>query len=209
MKKKVLFIMFLIVINTIGICYLLSIKINKPYQYIIATKPIVLLQKELVLDDIDNYVFDNYFDVFSFVSYSVNYSFSDDELSLLVKTDMDEYRFNYQYKIKEPIVIEKEVIKEVYIEQAHNESIDGNNTIDDVEEEHVQEEGIVFEGYRDLTFKVGTDISDIVYALTKDIVCNVQISIDYSSLNTSIEGCYPVNYYYEGMCQTVNIYIEN
>lgn len=202
--------MFLTTINIIGICYLFSIKVNKPYEYINTYKPIVLLQKELLLDDIDNFVFDNYFDVFTYVPYSVNYSFSDNELSLLIKTDFDEYYFSYSYKIKEPIIIEKEVIKEVYIEKNNNENNNESNEINDTNEEyHDNDDEIVFKGYRDLTFKVDTDISDIVYALTKDIVCNVQVSLDYSSLNTSVEGCYPVNYYYEDMCQTVNIYIEN
>lgn len=208
MRKKVLFILLLILLDVLSLYYLFNIKVNEPYSYQNKHKPIIVLQQDLELYSIDNFDFSSYFNIFSFNDYTLNYHFTDEKLIVNIKTNLQEYAYEYSYHIIEPIVIEKEVIKEVYIDKPIQDEI----TIEDVEEEdsYIEQdnEDIIFDGYHDLTFDIGTDISTVINALTKDIITNVQVSIDYSSLNTSVEGCYPVYYYYSDMSQMINIYIK-
>ena len=183
MKKKVLFICFLILLISIAYKYLSLISNGiYTYKYVNNRKPVIILKNEIEIYDIDSFTFDYYFDVISYIDYSYKYEFNDSNIIITISNNNGSYDYVFPYKLKEKEVIE--VVKEVYIEKEIPIYSENNSTTDN---------NIYFEGYHDIFCRVGTDISDIVYELTKDIVTNCQVSIDYSINVSACTYCFQIS----------------
>lgn len=184
-----LLIIFLFAINFYLFNYLQHFLISrKAYDISFTDKPLIYQKKELLLDDSDSFDFNYYFDVLSINDYSFSYYFKDEKLYIKINNG-SVYEYVFDYLIKPVPVIEKEIIKEIYVNR--------NEPISEIPKEIKQENkpltrNNITINNNHFSFKQYTDISNIIAAISSNIVSNESITIDYSSLNPNVPGIYTV-----------------
>lgn len=180
MKKLILAIFVLVAIDVALFYYLANLVDNQnAFEYKIINQPIVYQYKDIVLNDVDDFVFENYFKIINSSEKNYNYYFDDE--NLIIKISNNEY--SIKYELTEPVVIEKVIYE------------NSQNNINTTYDEYVYEEYDCF--YVDneyLFFDLGTSLDEIRQILLANINTTYETSIDYSRLNTSQIGQYEVFY---------------
>lgn len=180
MKKLFLAIFVLVAIDVALFYYLANLVDNQnAFEYKITNQPIVYQYKDIVLNDVDDFVFENYFKIINSSEKNYNYYFDDE--NLIIKISNNEY--SIKYELTEPVVIEKVIYE------------NSQNNINTTYDEYVYEEYDCF--YVDneyLFFDLGTSLDEIRQILLANINTTYETSIDYSRLNTSQIGQYEVFY---------------
>ena len=195
--RKLLFISFLLIVcNIVSFQYLKLIYSQKEaYVFSNTTEDFLLQKKELLFDSIDDFVFEDYFMIISSNDKNYRYSFEDEKLRIA----LDHKQFTFDYSIKEPVIetVEKIVYKEVIVERKEETppttpSVSTNTPISYEEKEY--EEAYFRISSSHLTFAQGTSINEIIETISSQVDTNMQVSIDYSSLNPNQIGQYTVNF---------------
>ncbi|MCR4634070.1 MAG: hypothetical protein K5648_08105 [Erysipelotrichaceae bacterium] len=193
MRKYIYIIIFLIISIILSFSYLnQSITGKRAYEYIPSNNFYLLQKRKIVLNEIKDFSFDEFFMILSKSPVSYRYEFSEDRLLIHI-CGKD---FSYPYEIRPEKIIEttvyEEVIKEVpvYIDRpgADNTPYLQN---DDRETEDYEEE--YFYLMKDhFTFPQGTKIAEIIDTIRDSIKTNQTLSVDYSLLNPNQIGQYPL-----------------
>ena len=160
----------------------------REYSFNSVQNPIIIKKKEIVLYDINDFVFDEYFQIISFKPYMYEYEATDDKIAVTING----FNYEFEYEIKEPEVIEMVFVKEVYIEK---EDMEDTSEIEEESKEIIIEENGYFTGIHDRSYQKYTDISSIIFDIQNDIFTNEKVSIDYSALNPNAKGTYPIYFY--------------
>lgn len=200
MFKYYSLIVLLIVTDILGFKYLNFLDSQKhEYPLVINEKPYVFLKKDIKLYDTEDFVFDNYIYVICNKSYSYDYEFSDDVLEVNICVLDDSYSFTYEYSIIEKEVIKEIVYRDVYHEskpQSHAESVNGGNS---GSSKPVSNNVPVPSSFTliksSLSYSIDTEIGRVLADLSSCFVSDCYVSVEYSELNTSVPGTYPINLY--------------
>ncbi len=191
MYKLVFILLILLVTDIISFNYLTIINSDKTaYPFVPGSSNMIFQKKEIVLDDPSDFDFGTYFSMLGFKDTAFKYEFSKDHLIV----DMDGKRFLYDYRIKEPQIetVEKVVYKEV-TKVAEKENSHTSISVSENEKEGFVYEESYFRLHKESAgFEKGTDISEIILFLKDEADTNMQVTIDYSSLNPNQIGQYTV-----------------
>jgi len=182
MRKFLISIILLAILDVVLLNRLQDIDSKSiEYEYNISNDSLLIQKKDVVLDDIQDFIFNDYFDIVSFNKSKYQYDFLDTNLKVIFNDK--EYLFNYE--INEPEVIEKIVY--VSQEAEYQEPIESNDVY-----YYEDDYFYVIDDY--MCFSIDTSIDEIRSCLQSNICTSVQTSIDYSSVNTSQYGQYVVFY---------------
>ena len=184
MKKLLFFLSFIILTDLFSFIYLKQLMDKRTaFSFESHTKPLIYQKRDIVLKDVDDFVFEDYFSVLSAGSITISYKTDGDQ----IKVFMDEEEYEFPYEIIPPEVItvekivykEKEVIKETVTEGNRNE----NGTVS-----YETEADYFYLKNQSLSFEKGTDISVIIREITDSVDTNQDVSVDYSQLNPNQTG---------------------
>ena len=187
MKRLILMIILLMISIIFSMYYLLESRNQKTaFTYCFLETPMIYQKKEIMIEDIRQFVFEEYFCILSENTCDTDYEFEEDRI--LIRINGKEFR--YPYQIREPEVITVEKI--IYKEKIKTERIVSEEENDD-RFVYYEEESDYFR-FREssISFEKGTDISEIIGKLKECADTNQDISIDYSSLNPNQNGIYTV-----------------
>lgn len=191
MYKLIFVFLILLVTDIISFNYLTIINADKTaYPFSPGSNNMIFQKKEIVLDDPSDFEFNTYFSMLGFKDTAFKYEFSKDHLIV----NVDGKRFLYDYEIKEPQIetVEKVVYKEV-VKEAGKESSHGSASVSESEIEGYMYEESYFRLHRESAgFEKGTEISEIILFLKDQADTNMQVTIDYSSLNPNQIGQYMI-----------------
>ena len=187
---KLIFVFFiLLVTDIISFNYLTIINADRTaYPFDPRSSNMIFQKKEIILDDPSDFDFDTYFSLLGFNDTAFKYEFSNDHLIV----DMEGKRFFYDYLIREPQIetVEKIVYKEV-VREIKKENDNESVSVSEAEKEGYTYEESYFRLHRDgAGFEKGTEISEIILFLKDQADTNMQVTIDYSSLNPNQIGHY-------------------
>lgn len=193
MKKYILIIIICLFSDIYLYKYYIKIENEKKvYEYKNNDIPLLYQKKDVVLNKIDDFVFEDYFKILSFNDESYNYKFEDDVLKINIKNIDDTYEFKYE--LIKPKIIEKTVYKTV------TEYIDGNSN--DSSFEYFQNDTKLINDY--FSFPLGTDLGTIISTIgSQAIESDESVTCDYSSLNPYEIGSYSVNLYTNSEIYTI------
>lgn len=193
--------MFLIILICLDISlyrYLLNqINNKKAYVYENNDDVFVYQKRNLELDDINKFVFEDYFKILSFNDTKCKYDFDNDYLYIHIN--------NNDYKFKYHLIEPKTIEKVVYVKEESNIT-----TKDEIVNENydlsIEENSFFYVDNEYFNYPLDTDLQIIRNDLMNNIHSSYQVSIDYSTLNTSYFGQYSVFYLAED--KKIEIIIE-
>ena len=205
--------LFLIIINLL--LYFLLLKIDNDKQAYTPEKPAFFMPlqiKELEEIDKENFHLEDYL---VFIGHDGAYRYTLNESSLDLEITLnDGSKDNYQYDLSYKKEAEP-LIHTVYVPIERDNSLindtyaNADKEIKDEEPETIEEEDgtFTFSGYHDISLKLGSSIDDLRYALSKDIISDKALSIDYSEVNTNVLGVYTAYYLVDDTSYSVKVYI--
>lgn len=181
MRKLIILFFILLLIDISLFKYLDNLfKSLTEYQYLYRYKPLIYQNKDILLNDIDDFQIDDYFTILDFNDNVVDYSF-DDNNTININFINYPYIICYDYSIIEP----KYITKTEYI----TEKIYVQDNYLDFKDEHIYYQNDYYE------FEIGTDLSYIIQIIKDDIESYTNVTCDYSKLNPYIPGEYEVFFY--------------
>ena len=212
--KKCIVIILLIACIFYSHAYLKKCIISKKaFAFVSDSAALLLKKKDIVLNDKEDFVFDDYFEILAFHQEPYQYQITADEV--LVFFDQKKYEYPYRIREKEVIEIEVPVYQIVYRDIYHeteNPSKPQTATAVSVKDEKETKLSVSEEHYLHLhsssrSYPVNTNIDRIISDLYSSFDSNVAVMIDFSHLNSSACGSYPVYFLYDDKQQemTVNI----
>ena len=157
MRKLFIIIIILIATNILLFSYYKEIIYNKnTYEYVNIDEPILINYQNIELNKEEEFKFSNFFKIIN--SNNKNYKYYFDNGKLYIEINKSKYEF--EYKINEPVVIEKVIYKEK--ENASNNY-----------EQYIPEVADYFYVNNDyLEFSYGTSLDDIRQVLMNNINTN-------------------------------------
>ena len=192
MKKYLIIILFLTISIYFSYTYLMeTIDSKLALKVTLNNDPLIYQKRELILDDIESFNFDDYFTVLSNSNYRISYIFN--ENSIDISLNDKHYIYPYTIREKEKEIVTEYVIQEVYIETPV--SVDTNNSYEHDVIQYEEEKDYLNIINSTLSISSGTDLNDIIYSIQNNIDTNVRISVDYSSLNPNYPGDYIIYIY--------------
>ena len=187
MNRLFLIIAALIIVISLSFSYLKEIRKDRhSFLFVEGNTGFLYQKKEILLDQIEDFTFDDFFSFIGNQKCNYRYTFEDDTIVVTV----NEQTFTFPYEIKEPIkeIVEKVVIKEVYKEKPVNTADSVTVTTD------IGSNDKYFNVRKDyFLFSEGTDLSIIIRQISGAVDTNERILIDYSMLNPNEKGTYDVN----------------
>ena len=200
MKKLLLTVIILILMNIFAFYYL-NILINnkKSLDISINNDPIIYLNSDIELDNIEDFKFNDYFITLKNNKYT--YSLNKDNISIFHNNK--EISFPITIIEKEEIQEEKENIKPITNVITQNKPIQEPTPIEPINtytptyNEHIDTYVPPSSDYLNISntsylFNKGEDINNIIAHIQSSIDSSSAYSIDYFSLNPNIEGTYIV-----------------
>ena len=185
MRKYIVIILLLLSSIYLSFRYLSKILADKRAYVYEASKVFYLLQKRpIILNDISDFVFEEYFSILSKSALAYRYDFDEDSINIQIGGRS----FSYPYELREEKVIEtivfEQVIREVKVYEEVSDHEQGVQEKAEYEEEYFHLKQDHFE------FVKGTDISKIIEVIQASIDTNQSVSVDYSLLNPNQIGQY-------------------
>lgn len=183
MKKLFLIAIFLIISICFLFTYLNDIQKDKhPFVFAESDRTFLYQKKEILLNNTNEFLFDEYFSFIGSQKPPYRYHFDDSQIII----SFDEHTFTFPFHIKES---EKEIIETVIIKEVYKEKPTGNSS-DSVLNESRQKHFDIVKDY--FSFSEGTDLSVIISQISNAVDTNERIVIDYSMLNPNEKGTYHV-----------------
>lgn len=190
MKKYILVIVLLIISILLSFRYLDYLLANrKAFLYRESDHFLLLQKKEVLLNELSDFSFEDYFLILSKADLSYGYQFDQN----LLRININGKDFLYPYRIREKETVEKviykEVVKEVEVfSTGQEERINQESAVQPVEEE----EDYLEIRKDSLSFEKGSSLQEIIAAIQRQIDTNMRITVDYSLLNPNQIGQYRV-----------------
>lgn len=181
MFKKIILVIILTILDILAYIYLDNSILNlKSYEYKYSNKPLIYLNKKIELYDINDFVFEDYFEVLDFNNNSYKYYIDSDNKQIIIKLKDYDDVYYYNYEIIEPEIVTEYIRETIYVD---------NNEYSDYEDNHIYYSCDYYE------FELGTDISCIIQTVQDDIESYTNVTCDYSCLNPYILGTYDIYFY--------------
>lgn len=179
MKKLLIISISLLCLNISAYYYLKYLLNNiKPFEYKFSNNVYLYQIKDIEIENINDFVFSDYFKLNSFNKNSYKYKFDEEYIYITLDNSKT---CQFVYTIKKPQIIEKVIYKEV----------ENNNNGIDYEDNY---ENYMYIDNNVLEFSLNTSLDDIRQILKNNIHTTYETTIDYSRLNTSSIGDYIVTY---------------
>lgn len=217
MLKKLLIIISLFILLIFGINYLLtSINDSRIFDQKQDILPIIITKDKITIQKGDRFYPEIFIDIYypgeyellvdknfntnivkqNKIRYTVYYGDSSIEGTLFL--DVVEREKETIEKVVEKVIVEEKVIYKTDENKDISSDVDTEQAETIYEEvvEEIVDEKPYFEGYKDIMIAKDSSINDLAKRLS-EVRTNVQVSIDYSSVNLSDTGQYPVYYYTE------------
>lgn len=189
MKKLLFMILILLITDLISFSYLRTLYLNRlDYHFEPHSKIFLCQKKDIILEEIDDFIFEEYFDVLSLRDYVYKYHFDKDRLYITID-DMT-YTYPYEVREKEVITVEKVIYQEV-VREIEKPAPVSTQRKEEIIEYEVEEDYFRFLT-EELSFEQGTDISLIISEIRNNVDTNQNVTIDYSQLNPNQIGQYSV-----------------
>lgn len=189
MKKLLFMILILLITDLISFSYLRTLYLNRlDYHFEPHSKIFLCQKKDIILEEIDDFIFEEYFDVLSLRDYVYKYHFDKDRLYITID-DMT-YTYPYEVREKEVITVEKVIYQEV-VREIEKPAAVSTQRKEEIIEYEVEEDYFRFLT-EELSFEQGTDISLIISEIRNNVDTNQNVTIDYSQLNPNQIGQYSV-----------------
>ena len=189
MKKLLFMIVILVITDLISFSYLRALNQKKIDYHFEPHSNIFLCQKkDIILEEIDDFVFSEYFDVLSLRDYVFKYRFDDNRIYITI--DDTTYSYPYEVKDKEVITVEKVVYQQI-VKEVEKPLPVSSQEKEEIIEYEIEEDYFRFRN-DELSFQQGTDISEIISEISKNVDTNQNVTIDYSQLNPNQIGQYSV-----------------
>ncbi|MBQ6126606.1 MAG: hypothetical protein IJI77_06275, partial [Erysipelotrichaceae bacterium] len=157
-------------------------KDKHPFVFAESDRTFLYQKKEILLNNTNEFLFDEYFSFIGSQKPPYRYHFDDSQIII----SFDEHTFTFPFHIKES---EKEIIETVIIKEVYKEKPTGNSS-DSVLNESRQKHFDIVKDY--FSFSEGTDLSVIISQISNAVDTNERIVIDYSMLNPNEKGTYHV-----------------
>lgn len=200
--KKLFLILVLSISILVSYRYLQDcLERRKAFAFVSTSDGLLLKKKEILLNERDEFIFDDYFEILSFSETSYAYEMNDETLTV----EMNGKRYDYPYRIREKEVIEVEVpvYQTIYLPMETSAPLSATDHSSDMNyaETPIQQQ-TSSEPYLHLltsskSYPLNTDIDKIISDLYSSFDSNTSVMIDYSHLNSSVSGSYPIYFLYE------------
>ena len=188
MYKYVITILLLALLD-ISLFYYLS-DINqkkKTLNYSIIDDVFLIQTKEIELNSIEEFNFNNYFKLISLIESNYKYEYDDSYVYITINRNIN--KFSFKYSLIKPEIIEKIVY--VNSDNSDNKIQENSNQLYDV---FYEESDYFYVDSDYFSFPLETSLDEIRTILSSNINTTYQTSIDYSRLNVSQIGQYSVFY---------------
>lgn len=209
MKKLFIFLIVLIMLNILSIHYLKDTLDNKKaYKYEFNNDCFVIPVKDIELYDEEDFEVDDYFLFAGTAQPLYSFTFSDD-----LVLDVDGKNHHFDYHIKEKEIVEQIVYQEkpVYITRyVENNAThtDYSSNANQKNETNIKTEESYFRLKKSsLSYPFEYDLNKIINDFYGCFDSNISVIIDYSLLNPSIPGEYPVYFIYGDSSSTLVVNI--
>ena len=198
--SKILIIIFLSISIFLSYGYLQTCLENrKGLSFETGSKALLLHKKEIILNDRNDFLFDDYFTLLTFREEDVDYFMDEDTITIL----LDDREYVYPYQIREKETVEMVVYKEIFYEEKKDdkpkeqpvETPQQPQTVQSYSNE-TQEHYLILHK-TSVSYPLNTDISEIISDLSSCFESNANVLIDFSMLNCSATGSYPVYFNYD------------
>ena len=222
MLKKCIFLLSTLTILLFAIFYYLEHKDEAKIMKIDPDiKPIIIIKdQELIVYEGDQIFPSSNLEIKSFTPYELiveGVTIAEDVgpkvIEAVVIYDEDkrvyvEYDLLVRKKEKEIVTIEKVIEKPIYIEKEEDrdtEEIDNvESQTDDLTEEIIYHEEVIeiqkkdpYIEVADLSIRTDASVAELNALLANSVDSNMQVSIDYSSVDLMTPGSYPVKFYHD------------
>ena len=201
MRKLLFLLLFLIFLNILSYNYLkTTINNQKEYTFHINEQSFIIQKKDLIIEDTNDFIFDEYFSILSLSKPSYNYFFDDNNINITLNNK----NYTYPYSIKKKEIIEVEVEKintqhvPVYVPQPINNTTNYS---------HVSNTPYFTVNNSYYSFSQGTDLSHIINAIRNAVDSPQEITLDFSLLNPNESGRYPVYFYTDSNSAEITVEI--
>ena len=194
-------------LNIISFRYLRYISSNR-INYIFHTdsKPIIIPRKKIILDSIEEFEIDDFFNIYSHNDYLLDYNISDDRIEII----LNNISYSFNYEIRKPKIVEVVVYRNIENNkpQTNTDNILVNNEVRDFTDNEIeiveptkpvnQATGTFTLNRSFLSYPVDTDIETIISGIYSSFSSSVAVDIDYSELNPAVTGSYQIYLKHEG-----------
>ena len=199
---KIIIICFLILSIACSYDYLQTcLKQRQPLSFHPDPKTLLIQKKEIILNEQKDFDFNDYFSVLAFQEYSCSYEFTDD--TVVITLDGNAYEYPYRIREKEKEIVEVTVYKEVYHENPEPAAIPSAVS----SQMNLNEEHYLHLHRSSFSYPVNTEISQIIGDLSSCFDSNANVMIDFSQLNSSANGSYPVYFRYDDEQKEIIVHI--
>ncbi len=199
---KIIIILFLILSIICSYDYLQTcLKQRQPLPFHPGSNALLIQKKEIILNEQKDFDFNDYFTVLAFQEYPCSYEFTEDTVAITL--DKQTYEYPYRIRKKEKEIVEVTVYKEVYHE--NTAPFENLPTVSAQEIRH--EEHYLHLHRTSFSYPVNTEISQIIGDLSSCFDSNANVMIDFSQLNSSANGSYPVYFRYDDEQKEIIVHI--
>ncbi len=179
---------------------------RKALPFTSSNDALILQKKEIILDAKEDFIFEDYFTLLDFNKTACNYTL--DEENVTIYLNGLTYQYPYFIRKKEKEIVEVTVYKEIYHDsQSPQTSVLTDDIHDANEHNSSSSESYLHLNRNSFSYPVDTDLNKIISDLSSCFSSNVDVLIDFSRLNCSAIGTYPVYFNYDEKQQEVIVNI--
>ena len=185
--------------NISAYCYLyLLLNNRKPFIFDYRQNSLLFLKKDIVLDKLSDFVFDDYFIRLNNNQYK--YSLNNNSITIYI----DNQKYTYPIEIKQIESVQEAIVFEDVIKYNNNIMHEDHNSITENLEtafdtkNNTDFNDLDLSNYLNINkynyvYSIDTDIEYIIQDIQSNIDCDIAYSIDYYSLNPNECGTYYVS----------------
>ena len=205
--SRLLFVVFMLLFLDVFAYQILmeSIENRIAFPISINDHTFIYQKKDLILDEEEDFRFEEYFDILSMEDPSFHYSLKENTLEVELEGNVFDYPFSYREK--EVIEHETIVVQQIPVYISSNEFSSPAPAITSEENSEIYDEPFLELNCSYYSFPAETQISQIISEIRNAVVSNEAVTIDYSLLNTSVRGSYPVVFMSDHGSVTVTVEI--
>lgn len=201
MRKLLILIVILIFLNIFAYKYLEnSINNQKEYRFNINKQQFIIQKKDLILDEDNEFIFDEYFAILSLNKPQYKFDIDDKNINVTIANK----KLSYPYSIKEKEVIEVEKVITQNIPVYIPQYINSDNNVVNTSQSNNPYFSVINSYY---SFSKETDINHIISVIRNAVDTNQEVTIDFSSLNPNESGIYNVYFYTDSNSASINVEI--
>lgn len=208
LKTKIIFIIFLTVTCALSFEWLYDVNKNKqPFVYNSPLLPFVKIKNKVIeLPQEDKYFKPNFnYKIYSLKKYR-DYFFKKNtkdantiQYEIIVDDNFFKIKRYFDVKYLAPKIEIIEIVKEIIPPQSNKMSPQNETPIKDT--------GPYIKGVENIEIPLNSDLHILNQRLSQNIESNYPVSIDYSEVNLSETGDYPVFYHCKNLTKQINVHV--